>query len=64
MKMKAMYSVALLVAMTVLLVISVPVHASKMDDRIANHLPKSRMCSRPTSITMILRSGLKMASSH
>ncbi len=33
MKMKAMYSVALMMASVVLLVISVPVHASKMDDR-------------------------------
>jgi hyperosmotically inducible periplasmic protein len=34
MKMKAMYSVALMVAAVVLLVTSVPVHASTMDDRI------------------------------
>ena len=41
MKMKAMYSVALLGAMTALLVISVPVHASKMDDRIESSAKKS-----------------------
>jgi osmotically-inducible protein OsmY len=34
MKMKAMYSVALLMAVVALFVISVPVHASKMDSRI------------------------------
>jgi len=41
MKMKAMYSVALMVAAVVLLVISVPVHASTMDDRIQASAEKS-----------------------
>jgi len=41
MKMKAMYSVALMVASLVLLVISVPVHASKTDDRIESSAKKS-----------------------
>jgi osmotically-inducible protein OsmY len=41
MKMKAMYSVALMVAAVVLLVTSVPVHASKMDDRIQASAEKS-----------------------
>ena len=43
MKMKAMYSVALMVAAVVLLVISVPVHASKMDDRIESSAMKSHV---------------------
>ncbi len=43
MKMKAMYSVALMVASVVLLVISVPVHASKMDDRIESSAMKSHV---------------------
>jgi len=34
MKMKAMYSVALMVAAVALLLTSVPVHASTMNDRI------------------------------
>jgi hyperosmotically inducible protein len=41
MKMKAMYSVALMVAAVVLLVISVPVHATKMDDRIESSARQS-----------------------
>ncbi len=41
MKMKAMYSVALMVTAVVLLVTSVPVHASKMDDRIESSAKKS-----------------------
>ena len=41
MKMKAMYSVAMMVAAVVLLVISVPVHASTMDDRIQASAEKS-----------------------
>ena len=41
MKMKAMYSVALMVAAVVLLVTSVPVRASKMDDRIESSAKKS-----------------------
>ena len=41
MEMKAMYSVALMVASVVLLVTSVPVHASKMDDRIESSAKKS-----------------------
>jgi len=41
MKMKAMYSVALLVAAVVLLLISVPVDASTMDDRIQAAAEKS-----------------------
>ncbi len=41
MKMKAMYYVALMVASVVLLVISVPVHATKMDDRIESSAKKS-----------------------
>ena len=41
MKMKAMYSVALMMAAVVLLVISVPVHASTMDDRIQASAEKS-----------------------
>jgi hyperosmotically inducible protein len=41
MKMKAMYSVALMMASVVLLVISVPVHASTMDDRIQASAEKS-----------------------
>jgi osmotically-inducible protein OsmY len=41
MKMKAMYSVALMVAAVVLLVTSVPVHASTMDDRIQASAEKS-----------------------
>ena len=41
MKMKAMYSVALMMASVVLLVISVPVHASKMDGRIESSAKKS-----------------------
>jgi len=41
MKMKAMYSVAMMVAAVVLLVISVPVHASTMDDRIESSAKKS-----------------------
>jgi len=41
MKMKAMYSVALMMASVVLLVISVPVHASEMDDRIESSAMKS-----------------------
>jgi len=43
MKMKAMYSVALMMASVVLLVISVPVHASKMDDRIESSAMKSHV---------------------
>ena len=39
--MKAKYSVALMVAAVALLVISVPVHASKMDDRIESSAKKS-----------------------
>jgi len=41
MEMKAMYSVALMVASVVLLVTSVPVHASKMDERIESSAKKS-----------------------
>ena len=41
MKMKAIYSVSLMVAAVALLVISVPVHASKMDDRIESSAKKS-----------------------
>jgi len=41
MKMKAMYSVTLLVAAVVLLLISVPVHASTMDDLIQTSAEKS-----------------------
>jgi hyperosmotically inducible periplasmic protein len=41
MKMKAMYSVALMVAAVVLLVSSVPVHASTMDDRIESSARQS-----------------------
>jgi hyperosmotically inducible periplasmic protein len=41
MKMKAMYSVALMVAAVVLLVTSVPVYASKTDDRIESSARKS-----------------------
>jgi hyperosmotically inducible protein len=41
MKMKAMYSLALMVAAVVLLVTSVPVHASTMDDRIQASAEKS-----------------------
>ena len=41
MKMKAMFSVALMVAAVVLLVTSVPVHATKMDDRIESSAKKS-----------------------
>lgn len=41
MKMKSMYSVAMMVAAVVLLVISVPVHASTMDDRIQASAEKS-----------------------
>jgi hyperosmotically inducible periplasmic protein len=41
MKMKAMYSVVLLVAAVVFLLISVPVHASTMDDRIQADAEKS-----------------------
>ena len=41
MKMKAMYSVALMVAAVVLLLTSVPVHASTMDDRIQAAAEKS-----------------------
>jgi len=41
MKMKAMYSVALMVAAVALLAISVPVHASKTDDRIESSAKKS-----------------------
>jgi osmotically-inducible protein OsmY len=41
MKMKAMYYVALMVAAVVLLVTSVPVHASTMDDRIQASAEKS-----------------------
>jgi hyperosmotically inducible periplasmic protein len=41
MKMKAMYSVALMVAAVVLLVTGVPVHASTMDDRIQASAEKS-----------------------
>jgi osmotically-inducible protein OsmY len=41
MKMKAMYSVVLLVAVTALLAISMPVHASKMDDRIESSAKKT-----------------------
>ena len=43
MKMKAMYSIALMMASVVLLVISVPVHASKMDDRIESSAMKSHV---------------------
>ena len=41
MKIKTKYSVALMVAAIILLVISVPVHASKMDDRIVSSARKS-----------------------
>jgi hyperosmotically inducible periplasmic protein len=41
MKIKAKYSIALMVAAVVLLVISVPVHASKMDDSIESSAKKS-----------------------
>jgi len=41
MKTKAMYSVALMVAAVALLAISVPVYASKMDDRIESSAKKS-----------------------
>jgi osmotically-inducible protein OsmY len=41
MKMKAMYRVALMVAAVVLLAISVPVHATKMDDSIESSAKKS-----------------------
>ena len=41
MKMKAMYSVGLMVAAVALLVTSVPVHASTMDDRIESSARKS-----------------------
>ena len=41
MKMKAMYRVALVVAAVVLLAISVPVHATKMDDSIESSAKKS-----------------------
>jgi hyperosmotically inducible periplasmic protein len=41
MKKKTMYSVALMVAAVVLLVISVPVHASKMDNNIESSAKKS-----------------------
>jgi len=45
MKMKAIYSVALMMVSVVLLVISVPVHASKMDDRIESSAMKSHVFS-------------------
>jgi osmotically-inducible protein OsmY len=41
MKIKAMYRVALMVAMVALLAISMPVYASKMDDRIESSAKKS-----------------------
>ena len=41
MKMKAMYSVALMVAAVVLLVTSLPVHAATMDDQIQAAAEKS-----------------------
>ena len=41
MKMKAMYRVALMVAVVALLAISMPVYASKMDDRIESSAKKS-----------------------
>ena len=41
MKMKAMYPVALMVAVVALLVTSMPVHATKMDDRIESSAKKS-----------------------
>ena len=41
MKMKAMYRVALMVAAVALLAISMPVYASKMDDRIESSAKKS-----------------------
>ena len=39
--MKALYSLTLMVAVVVLLALSVPVHASKMDDRIESSARKS-----------------------
>ena len=41
MKMKAMYSAVLMIAAFALVVISVPVHASRTDDRIESSAKKS-----------------------
>lgn len=62
MRRKTIYPVALMVAVVALLVINMPLYASKMDDS-SNHPQRIPMCSTPTSRGMILKSGLRMASS-
>jgi len=54
--MKAIYSIFLMVAAVALLALSVPVHASQVDDA-SNQPPGTRMCSKPTFRVMISKSG-------